>query len=273
MGPIKSLYTLVYYDPAPSFAHLFIMCHRISVAFAVALVCASPALAAELTVSAAASLSNALREIAAAWESQNPGDEVLLNFAASGTLLQQIDKGAPVDVLATADEETMDRAQQKKLIDAAERRTFARNELVVVVPTASKHAHKGLGDLRSEAIRRIAVGDPRSVPAGRYAQKALASDGSWDTLQAKWIRAQSVRQVLDYVARGEVDAGFVYATDAAVAGDRVRIAFSVPLEEPVLYPVAPTATAGNPDGARSFITFLTSEQGREILARFGFAKP
>lgn len=248
------------------------MRHPVAAAFVVALY-ASASLAAELTVSAAASLSNAFREIAAAWESQNPGDEVLLNFAASGTLLQQIDKGAPVDVLATADEETMDRAQQKKLVDAAARRTFARNELVVVVPTAAKHVLQGVGDLRSEAVHRIAVGDPRTVPAGRYAQKALASDGSWDALQAKWIRAQSVRQVLDYVARGEVEAGFVYATDAAVAGDRVRVAFKVLLEEPVRYPVAPTATAGNRDGARSFIAFLTGAQGREILARFGFARP
>lgn len=248
------------------------MRHRFALAFVVALG-ALPATAAELTVSAAASLSNAFREIAAAWEAQNPGTEVLLNFAASGTLLQQIDKGAPVDVLATADRETMDRAQQKKLIDASARRNFARNELVAVVPSTSKHPVQALADLRGEAVQRIAVGDPRSVPAGRYTEKALAADGTWDALKAKWISAQSVRQVLDYVARGEVDAGFVYATDAVVAGDKLRVVFEVPLEEPVLYPVAPIATAANPDGARSFIEFLTGAQGQEILARFGFAKP
>ncbi len=248
------------------------MRHRIALAIVVAL-CALPATAAELTVSAAASLSNAFREIAIAWESQNPGEKVLLNFAASGTLLQQIDKGAPVDVFATADRETMNRAQEKKLIDASSRRTFARNELVAVVPAASKHPVQALNDLRNEAIQRIAVGNPRSVPAGRYTEKALSGDGTWDALKAKRINAESVRQVLDYVARGEVDAGFVYATDAAIAGDKVRVVFKVSLEEPVMYPVAPIATAANPDGARSFIEFLTGAQGQEILARFGFSKP
>lgn len=245
---------------------------RTALALAIAL-CAWPAAAAELIVSAAASLSNAFRAIAATWESQNPGDKVLLNLAASGTLLQQIDKGAPVDVFATADRETMDRAQQKRLIDASARRTFARNELVVVVPTASDNSIQALRDLRGESVQRVAVGDPRSVPAGRYTQKALTNDGTWEALNAKRISAQSVRQVLDYVARGEVDAGFVYATDAAGAQDRVRIAFAVPLDEPVLYPIAPVTTAANPAGARSFISFLVGAQGQEILARFGFAKP
>lgn len=245
---------------------------RIAVAALVAL-STLPAAAAELTVSAAASLSNAFREIAAAWEAQNPGTEVLLNFAASGTLLQQLDQGAPVDVFATADEETMDRAQEKQLIDASARRIFARNALVVVVPSASKRPLRGLPDLRDEAVQRIAIGDPRSVPAGRYAQQALAADGTWEALAAKRIGAHSVRQVLDYVARGEVDAGFVYATDAAVAADRVRVAFEVPLDAPVLYPVAPIATATNPEGARSFIGFLAGAPGQELLARFGFSKP
>jgi molybdate transport system substrate-binding protein len=229
--------------------------------------------AADLTVSAAASLQNAFREIAAAWEKHNPGERVLLNFAASGTLLQQIDKGAPVDVFASADQETMDRAQAKKLIDASARRNFASNALVVVVPIASTQSLATLADLQRDSVTRIAIGEPRSVPAGRYAETALQSAGKRDALEPKWIRAQSVRQVLDYVARGEVDVGFVYATDAAIMKDRVRVAFEVPLDGPVLYPVAPIVGSANPAGARSFVAFLAGAQGQEILARYGFANP
>lgn len=229
--------------------------------------------ATELTVSAAASLQNVFREIAAAWEKQHRGDRVLLNVAASGTLLQQIDKGAPVDVFASADQETMDRAQAKHLVDAAARRVFAGNALVVVVPIGSTASLGTLADLRRDTVKRIAIGDPRSVPAGHYAQKALRAAGSRDALEPKWILAQSVRQVLDYVARGEVDAGFVYATDAKLLKNRVRVAFVVALDAPVLYPVAPVAASANPVAARSFIAFLTGAQGQEILARHGFANP
>ncbi len=229
--------------------------------------------AAELTVSAAASLQNVFHEIAAAWEKQNPHHRVLLNVAASGTLLQQIDKGAPVDVFASADQETMNRAQAKHLVDATARRIFAANALVVVVPIDSTTTITGLADLQQDAVKRIAIGDPRSVPAGHYAQAALQAAGSRDALEPKWIRAQSVRQVLDYVARGEVDAGFVYATDAQLLKDRVRVAFVVRLDAPVLYPVAPVTACANPAEARSFIAFLTGEQGQQILARHGFANP
>ncbi len=234
---------------------------------------ATAAHAADVTVSAAASLQNAFREIAAAWEKQHPGDRILLNFGASGTLLLQIDKGAPVDVFASADMETMDRAQEKKLVDAPARRTFARNTLVAVVPADSKLTIASLRDLRQDGVHRIAIGDPRSVPAGRYAEAALTAAGERESLAPKWITAQSVRQVLDYVARGEVDAGFVYATDAAIMKDKVRVVFDIPLEKPVLYPVAPLAASANPAGARSFIDFLLAGPGQEILARYGFALP
>jgi len=267
----QPLYISVYY--ARSFSpESFRVLRRLAVLLLACLV-ASTAHAADLTVSAAASLQNAFREIAAAWEKQNPGDRVLLNFAASGTLLQQIDKGAPVDVFASADMETMDRAQAKNLVDASARRTFASNTLVVVVPVASVQPLAALADLQQEAVKRIAIGDPRSVPAGRYAETALQSAGKRDVLEPKWIRAQSVRQVLDYVARGEVDAGFVYATDAALMKDRVRVAFDIPLDAPVLYPVAPIAASANRAQARSFIAFLTGTQGQEILSRYGFANP
>jgi len=233
---------------------------------------------AELTVSAAASLQNAFREIAVAWEREHPGDRVLLNFAASGTLLQQIVQGAPVDVFASADEETMDRATDKGQVDEATRRDFAGNTLVVIVParTSAARIPGSLTALQASSVQRIAIGDPRSVPAGRYAQAALqAASGAdgYQALESKWIHAQSVRQVLDYVARGEVDAGFVYATDAALMKERVRIAFPVEAGKPVRYPVAVLRHAPQPALAASFVEFLVAPQGQGILARFGFAPP
>ncbi len=240
--------------------------------------------AAELTVSAAASLQNAFREIAAAWEQQHPGDRVLLNFAASGTLLQQIIQGAPVDIFASADEETMDRATDKGQVDEATRRDFAANTLVVIVPTRVPAAQMpgSLAALHAPSVERIAIGDPRSVPAGRYARAALqaapgasgdsGTDG-YQALEAKWIHAQSVRQVLDYVARGEVDAGFVYATDAALMKESVRIAFPIEGNDPVRYPVAVLRHAPQRALAASFVDFLVTPQGQEILARYGFAPP
>lgn len=237
------------------------------------LLCLSPAWAAELTVSAAASLTDSFREIAAAFEKQHPSTTVRLNFAASGTLLQQIARGAPVDVFASADLATMDKAQSGNLIVAAQRKNFAQNTLVMIVPAEGGANLAKLDDLRQPSVRRIAVGNPDSVPVGRYTRAAMTKAGLWESLGPKWINAQSVRQVLDYVARGEVDVGFVYATDAAIMKDRVRVVYTVPLEEPVTYPIAPIATASDPAMAQVFVDFVLGAQAQEILGRYGFSKP
>src|SRR5690606_30842991 len=134
------------------------------------------------------------------------------NFAASGALLQQIAKGAPVDVFASADQQTMDQAQAQDLVKAGERRNFVTNSLVVIVPENAKAAPATLNDL--EQYQRIAIGLPASVPVGRYTKSVLDKAQLWSAIEPKMIGAQSVRQALDYVARAEVDAGFVYATDA-----------------------------------------------------------
>lgn len=237
------------------------------------LLCVSPAWSAELTVSAAASLTDSFREIAAAFQQKHPSTTVRLNFAASGTLLQQIARGAPVDVFASADLATMDKAQSEHLIVAAQRRNFAQNTLVLIVPTVGDANLAKLEDLRQASVRRVAVGNPDSVPVGRYTKRALERAGLWAPLEEKRINAQSVRQVLDYVARGEVEAGFVYATDAAIMRDRVRVVPTVPLEEPVTYPIAPIAAASDPAMAQVFVDFVTGAQAQEILARYGFSNP
>lgn len=233
----------------------------------------SAAACAALTVSAASSLTNAFKEIAQAYERQYPGSQVALNFGASGALLQQIAKGAPVDVFASADEETMDRAQQLQLIKAADRHDFVRNTLVVIVPADATAALKRLDDLRQPGVRRVAIGNPASVPAGRYALRALEAAGMAPALSPKTISTQSVRQSLDYVARGEVDAGFVYATDAALMNDKVKVAFTVPLAVPISYPIARTAASANAAEAARFVGYVLSPAGQAVLARFGFRQP
>lgn len=229
--------------------------------------------AADLTVSAAASLSNAFKELAPAFEAQNPGTQLLFNFAASDALLAQISKGAPVDVFASADQETMDKAEQMKLLLAGSRRNFVNNALVLVTPLEGGLALKSLADLQKPGVKRIALGKPEGVPAGRYAKSALQAAKLWAALEPKAVYAQNVRQALDYVARGEVEAGFVYATDAAVQRDKVKALFTIPTEMAISYPIAAVTAAPNADGARKFIDFVMSAPGQAVLARYGFLKP
>ena len=238
-----------------------------------ALVFSATALAADLTVSAASSLTNAFKDIAQRYEAAHPGTKVQLNFGASGALLQQMAKGAPVDVFASADLETMDRAQKEGLVNAADRKDFARNKLVLIVPTDAKNMPARLDDLTQTRITRVAIANPASVPVGRYSQTALEAAKLWPALQAKAINTQNVRQSLDYVARGEVDAGFVYATDAAIMKDKVKVAFEVPLDTAIRYPIAKTATSPHAAQATSFINYLSTPAAQDILGKYGFAKP
>ncbi len=229
--------------------------------------------ATDLTISAAASLTNAFQDIARAFEITHPDAKIALNFGASGALLQQLANGAPVDVFATADQETMDAAEQKGLIAPATRRSFAANSLVLVVPTDSPLNVKSLADLRQAHITRIAIGNPTSVPAGRYAKHALETAGVWSELQTKIVPAQNVRQALDYIARGEVDIGFVYFTDTLILNDQVRVAFDVPLDIPITYPLAAVANSKHAAEAEAFIAFAMLPAPQAILTRYGFRKP
>src|SRR5208283_5443239 len=227
----------------------------------------------ELIVSAAASLTNAFGEIGKKFESANPGTKVVFNFGASGALLQQIDKGAPVDVFASADQKTMDQAAAKGLIISGTRKDFVSNELVLIVPHGNKTPVKTLPDLNASGIGKIALGNPETVPAGRYAQEVLTYEGLWDELKPKFIFGESVRQVLDYVSRGEVDAGFVFATDAEVAKDHVGVALEAPKHKPITYPISVVGSTKNKDLAMRFVDFVLSKEGQEILSTYGFKKP
>jgi molybdate transport system substrate-binding protein len=230
--------------------------------------------AADLTVSAAASLTNAFKDLGPLFESANPGTQVLFNFGASGALLQQIAKGgAPVDVFASADQETMDQAQAQGLVQAAQRRNFVSNALVVIVPMAANRSPRSVNDLAQAGYQRIAIGLPASVPVGRYAKGVLDAAGLWGAIEPKMVGANNVRQALDYVARAEVDAGLVYATDAALMRDKVKVALIVQTPKPILYPVAPIANSPNAAMAARFVEFLQSAPAQAVLARYGFGKP
>ena len=229
--------------------------------------------AQELTVSAAASLTNAFQAIGQAFEKSRPGSKVTFNFAASGPLLAQIRQGAPVDVFASADQATMDRAAAERLLADGTRADFARNSLVLVVPAAAAQTPADLRALTGGAFRRIATGTPATVPAGHYTQDAVRQAGLAAELEPKWIYGESVRQVLNYVARGEVDAGFVYRTDALIEPDKTRIAFTVPTAQPVSYPIAQIAASRQPALAGEFVAFVRSAPAQAILERFGFSRP
>ena len=234
---------------------------------------ALPVRAADLMVAAAASLTNAFTEMGKAYEKATPGTRVLFTFASSGQLLQQISRGAPVHIFASADLETMDRAETAKLIRRSSRANFAANQLVVILPGDSTLDLSSLSDLTKPQVQKIALSTPESVPVGRYAKGALEKAGLWSQLTPKFIFTQNVRQSLDYVFRGEVDAGFVYTTDAAISPVKVRTAFQVPLDSPILYPIAAVVGFGNEDRALDFIAFVRSHAGQAILAKYGFLKP
>lgn len=229
--------------------------------------------AQEIVVSAAASLTNAFQRVGKAFEQAHPGRKVVFNFAASGALLAQMQQGAPVDVFASADQPTMDKAVAGRLISDGTRADFVRNELVLIVPAARTDVPTQLKELEGARYRRIAAGTPASVPVGRYTMRVVEQAGLSAALQPKWIYGESVRQVLDYVARDEVDAGFVYRTDAIIRNKETRVAFAVPTQTPVSYPIAQLAASKQPATARAFIAFVRGAEGQKILQGFGFSAP
>lgn len=227
-----------------------------------------------LTVSAAVSLKDAFNEIGEIYKSKT-GNTVNFNFGASGALQKQIETGAPVDVFASAGEQQMNALVEKGLIDTKNRQDFARNTLVLIVPANSKLALASFSDLDKSEVQKIAVGNPKTVPAGQYTEQVFEKANLKNVLQSKLIYAEDVRQVLDYVVRGETDAGIVYATDARIAGEKVRVAAiaSENTHAPILYPIASIKESRAQTAAKEFTEIVLSSEGRSILQKYGFASP
>lgn len=226
----------------------------------------------EITISAAISLKNAFDDIAKLYEHRYPETKVMFNFGASGDLAMQIEGGAPVDVFASAAQKDMDRIAAKNLVANDTRQNFVKNTVVLVKPVSSRLDIKGFDDLAKPDVHMIAVGNPKTVPAGRYAQEVLQSLKLWDKVKNKLILAENVRQVLDYVAKNEVDAGMVYATDASVRASDVTVITKAPenSHKPVVYPIAMVADSSHVAQAKAFIAMILSDDGMLILKKYGF---
>jgi molybdate transport system substrate-binding protein len=226
----------------------------------------------EITISAAISLKNAFEDIGKIFREKNPGVKLVFNFGASGDLARQIEAGAPVDVFASAAQKDMDDIGRKGLIASNSRKDFAENAIVLVKPANSNIPISSLGDLERREIGKIAIGNPKTVPAGRYAEEALRHFNLWDDLKDKLIFAENVRQVLDYVARGEVDAGLVYSTDAMVRSKEVKVVMKLPegSHQLVVYPIGIVKGTKEEAWSRKFVEFILLAEAQKIFKQYGF---
>jgi len=227
----------------------------------------------QLTVSAAASLQDVMKAIKPLYEEAYPDREIVYNFASSGSLQRQIEQGAPVDVFMSAAVDKMDALAEKDLIINETRRDLLKNQMVLVIQEGNK-ANLNITDfedLNTEKVNLIALGEPESVPAGRYAQDVLNSFNIADKVNAKAVYGKDVRQVLNYVATGNVEAGIVYRTDAQVS-DNVEIIATAPEDShsPVVYPVAVIKDSDTPEIGKELIEFLTTEEAQAVFEDYGF---
>lgn len=226
--------------------------------------------AADLHVFAAASLTDAMKEIGKNFEKQS-GVRVSFNFGASSLLARQIEEGAPADIFVSADEAKMDQLQKDGLIDSGSRRDLLGNSLVIVAPADSSLTIGTTADLLKPEIRKIALADPAAVPAGIYAREFLIHEALWEKLEAKVVPTENVRAALAAVESGNVDAAFVYKTDAAIS-KRVRVIHAVQEKDApaISYPIAVLKESKNRGAAEQFEHYLQSPPATEVFERSGF---
>lgn len=227
----------------------------------------------EMTVSAAASLTDVMEEIKGLYEEKS-GNTLMMNYGSSGALQQQIEEGAPADVFISAAQKQMDMLREKGLIDEESRINLLENAVVLIVP--GNGANEDITDFQSlvaDSVVNLAIGEPESVPAGRYAKEILTALELWDALEAGeiLILGKDVRQVLTYVERGDVDAGIVYMTDA-LSSDQVKVVAPAPVgsHTPVTYPAAIVKGCAEQEAAEDFMAFLQSEETAAVFEKHGF---
>ncbi|WP_370224155.1 molybdate ABC transporter substrate-binding protein [Cytobacillus sp.] len=223
----------------------------------------------ELTISAAASLQDALTDIEASFEKEHPNMLVNFNFGASGSLQQQISQGAPADLFFSAAEDKFDKLVRDGLIEEKNGIDLVGNELVLVVPKESAKGIKSFNDL-TEADR-LSIGTPESVPAGKYAKESLENMGIWKSLEEKVVYAKDVRQVLTYVETNNVDAGIVYKTDALIS-EKVNIVDTADenTHDAIIYPLGVVKDTRHPEEAKLFYDYLQNENSMSIFEKYGF---
>lgn len=237
---------------------------------ALSLLATMPAHAANLRVSAAASLTDVMHELGDVYQ-KDTGDTLLFNFGASSTLARQIIEGAPADVFISADELKMDQLAVRGLVIKKSRRSILSNTLVIIVPSDSNLKINSPRDLADPAIRNVAVAEPQTVPAGIYAKEYLRKLGVWSKITSKIIPTDNVRATLAAVESGNVETGIVYKTDALIS-KVVRIAYDVPAAEgpEISYPAAVVAESRNKAAAQQFLDFLSSEKAKALFRKYGF---
>lgn len=221
-------------------------------------------------MAAAASLQPALQETARLYQRVSPRQQVSYTFAASGLLARQIEQGAPVDLFISAANTPMDRLQRQGLLEPGSRRSLLTNQLVLIAPRTDATLGS-LADLTRPSVRRIAIGEPLTVPAGDYARQTLRSLRLWDMLRPKLVILANVRAVLTAVELGNAEAGLVYRTDA-LGSERVRVvAIAAPqLHRPIRYPLAVLRRSPNAAAAHCYVDFLQSPTARAVFQRYGF---
>jgi len=225
--------------------------------------------AATVTVFAAASLTDALKQIAADYETSS-GDKIVFNFAASGTLSRQIEAGAPADIFFAADETKADALEKKGLLVSRTRKSLLGNSLVIVTSAEAAAIHAP-AELTNAVIQHIALGEVQTVPCGTYAKAYLERMSLWPAVESKVVPCASVRAVLAAVESGNVDAGFVYVTDAAIS-KKVKVAFAVPAADAprISYPLALLQDAPQPAAAKKFLAYLDSSAATAVFKQLGF---
>jgi molybdate transport system substrate-binding protein len=230
----------------------------------------SHAHAEEILVSAAASLTDVLKEIAAAYQAKSK-HMVKFNFGPSNGLARQIEEGASADIFFSADLSQMDSLDKNGRLEPGTRKNLLSNQLVIIVPADSKVAISSPKDLLKAEVKRIALAEPSSVPVGVYSSKYLADEGLWNQVKPKIVPVQDVRATLAAVESGNVEAGFVYKTDAAIS-KKVRISYEVPIDKgpKITYPVAIVKESKRKEAAREFMNYVQSPAAKDAFKRYGF---
>ncbi len=226
-----------------------------------------------LLVSAAASMKDVLAEIKPLYQQSQPNVSITYNFGASGALQRQIEQGAPVDVFISAAKKQVDALEQKNLLVPGSRTVIAKNRLVLVVP-GNVSGISSFYNLKDARVKKIAIGEPRSVPAGQYAQQVLQQLKIWDQIKSKLVFANNVRQVLASVESGNAEAGLVYSTDAKISNKvKVVVAADEKYHSPIIYPLAILKRSKNIDAAKNFSQFLASDKAKAVFKKYGFILP
>jgi len=224
----------------------------------------------EILVAAAASLTDALKDIGKAYQAKSK-HKILLTLGPSNFLARQIDEGAPADMFFSADLAQMDLLEKNGRLEPGSRKNLLSNQLVIVVPADSKLAIASPKDLLKSDVKKIALADPAAVPVGVYTSKYLADEGLWDKMKPKIVPVLDVRATLASVESGNVEAGFVYKTDAAIS-KKVKIVFEVPIEKgpKITYPVALIKESKKKEAARDFMNYVSGAAGKSAFKKYGF---